>query len=169
MIMFMIMIMEGPVEGVGKAKETEPKKAADSTRHASAKTKSSRSKLPTTPMRRKVMPARKLAHAKIAGQAGTSQARRSKSEPPQDARITFVISGAAKKRIYGRAKREGGSVADYIRSAIDGYDPSAAEEEAQLRALLEVFNVTHRETLEALDSTEAKLDNLIAKLDAASR
>ena len=90
-------------------------------------------------------------------------------ENPRDTRVTFLISGADKKRIYARAKREGGSVADYIRAAVESYDPAAAEEEAKLRALLDVFAVTHRETLDALDATDRKLDRLIEKLAAASR
>lgn len=95
--------------------------------------------------------------------------RRAAGENPRDTRVTFLISSADKKRIYARARREGGSVADYIRAAVEGYDPGAAEEEAKLRALLDVFAATHRETLDALDATERKLDGLIEKLVAASR
>jgi hypothetical protein len=63
------------------------------------------------------------------------------------------------------------SMAEFVRCAIlrDDAPDDERGEEAELRALLDVFAVTHAETLEQLDRTDRALDDALAYFAAKQR
>jgi hypothetical protein len=63
------------------------------------------------------------------------------------------------------------STAEFLRRAILRDDAAADErkEEAEMRALLDVFAVTQAETLEQLDRTDRALDHALAYCEANER
>jgi hypothetical protein len=78
-------------------------------------------------------------------------------------RLIVPISPADKKKVEKKAKSRHMSTAEYVRRAVlrDDIGEDEQREEAELRALLEVFTITHAETLEQLDRTDRTLDMVL--------
>lgn len=82
-----------------------------------------------------------------------------------NARMVVLMSPKEKASLEAKAKRAGRiSAGELVRRAVSAYDIDSAAEEAELRALLDRFAVTHEETLRRLDATERKLDETLASL-----
>lgn len=79
-------------------------------------------------------------------------------------RLIVPISPDDKKVIARKASARRMSMAEFTRRAVLQYEPNEEEEreEAELRALLKVFEETHARTLEQLDRTDAALDATFA-------
>ncbi len=79
-------------------------------------------------------------------------------------RLIVPISPADKKKVEKKAKSRHMSTAEYVRRAVlrDDLGEEEQREEAELRALMEVFAVTHAQTLEQLDRTDRTLDRVLA-------
>jgi hypothetical protein len=82
-------------------------------------------------------------------------------------RLIVPISPADKRAVSRKASARGMSMAEFARRALLRYDPrlEPEAEEAELRALLDVFKEVHAETLAQLDRTDAALDATIAQLE----
>ncbi len=86
-------------------------------------------------------------------------------------RLIVPISPADKKKVEQKARLRRMSTSEFVRRAVLRDDPSDEErrEEAELRALLDVFAVTHAETLEQLDRTDRALDQALAYFAAKEK
>jgi hypothetical protein len=86
-------------------------------------------------------------------------------------RLIVPISPADKKAVEKKARSRQMSMAEFVRCAIlrDDAPDDERGEEAELRALLDVFAVTHAETLEQLDRTDRALDDALAYFAAKQR
>ena len=82
-------------------------------------------------------------------------------------RLIVPISPSEKRAVARKAAAEKLSMAEFVRRAILRYDSrsEASNEEAELKALLEVFKQVHAETLQQLDRTDAALDAVLARFD----
>ncbi|HWK46896.1 MAG TPA: hypothetical protein VNT30_19405 [Stellaceae bacterium] len=85
-------------------------------------------------------------------------------------RLIVPISSAEKQAVEKKAIAEKISTAEFVRRAILHYDPDKADQdvEAELRAVLEVFTLTHQQTLAQLDRTDVALDRALAHFAAKS-
>jgi hypothetical protein len=83
-------------------------------------------------------------------------------------RLIVPISPSGKKAVAKKAASRHMSMAEYVRRAVLRDDPPDLEqqEEAELRALLEVFAATHAQTIEQLGRTDRALDAVIAHFAA---
>jgi hypothetical protein len=83
-------------------------------------------------------------------------------------RLIVPISPADKELVERKALARRMSMAEFTRRAILQYEPGDEEEreEAELRALLVVFEQTHARTLEQLDRTDRALDAALAYFEA---
>ncbi len=79
-------------------------------------------------------------------------------------RLIVPISPSEKTAVEKKVHSGKMSTAEFVRRAVVHYDPNEEElrEEAELQALLEVFAVTHAETLDQLDRTDRALDKVLA-------
>jgi cytoplasmic iron level regulating protein YaaA (DUF328/UPF0246 family) len=79
-------------------------------------------------------------------------------------RLIVPISPADKEKVEKKASARHMSTAEFVRRAIlrDDLLDEERQQEAELRALLEVFAVTHAETIEQLDRTDRALDKALA-------
>jgi hypothetical protein len=86
-------------------------------------------------------------------------------------RLIVPISPADKKTVEKKASARRISTAEFVRRAVLNYDPQdeSTQEEAELRALLEVFHGTHARTLEQLDRTDRALDAALAHFAGKAR
>ena len=80
------------------------------------------------------------------------------------ARLIVPISPAEKKAVEQKASSQHISTAEFVRRAVLQYDPrnQDQQEEAELRALLDVFADTRASTLAQLEKTDRALDAAFA-------
>lgn len=85
-------------------------------------------------------------------------------------RLIVPIAPGDKKAVEKKAAASRMSTAEFVRRAILNYDPRDEERQAEveLRALLDVFELAHAQTLEQLDRADAALDKAIAHFAAKS-
>jgi hypothetical protein len=83
-------------------------------------------------------------------------------------RLIVPISPADKRLVERKASARHMSMAEFVRRAVVQYEPrdEEAREEAELRALLDVFEETHARTLAQLDRTDRALDAALAYFEA---
>ncbi len=86
-------------------------------------------------------------------------------------RLIVPISPADKKTVEKKARLRRLSTAEFVRRAIlrDDAPDDERREEAELRALLDMFSLTHAETLEQLDRTDRALDEALAYFAAKEK
>jgi hypothetical protein len=86
-------------------------------------------------------------------------------------RLIVPISPADKRMVERKASSGKMSTAEFVRRAVQRYDPREGEdrEAAELRSMLDVFTALHAETLEQLDRTDAALDAALEYFMAKQR
>jgi hypothetical protein len=88
------------------------------------------------------------------------------------ARLMVLMSPEERASLDAKARALGVSAGEVVRRAVDAFELGTEEEAAELRALIEVFNQLHPETLRIADECHRKIaENLAtpARRDPTSR
>jgi hypothetical protein len=82
-------------------------------------------------------------------------------------RLVVPVSLADKQSVERKASAGHMSMAEFARRALLRDDPGEDDNviEAELRALLDVFHVSHQQTLDQLERTDRALDTALAYFD----
>ncbi|WP_375390986.1 hypothetical protein [uncultured Sphingomonas sp.] len=86
----------------------------------------------------------------------------------QTARVTVLMTPERKAELEAHAAGLGVSSGEYIRSAVDDYNPTASEE-AELAALVEELNIAVPQMQQTLERTSERLADTHRKVDAMLR
>jgi hypothetical protein len=88
------------------------------------------------------------------------------------ARLMVLMSPEERALLDAKARALGVSAGEVVRRAVGAFELGTEEEAAELRALIEVFNQLHPETLRIADESHRRItENLapLAKRDPATR
>jgi hypothetical protein len=73
------------------------------------------------------------------------------------ARLMVLMSPEERAALDGKAKALGASAGEIVRRAVQAFEIGTEEEAAELRALIDVFNEFHAETLRIADECHRKV------------
>jgi Arc/MetJ-type ribon-helix-helix transcriptional regulator len=92
------------------------------------------------------------------------------ADPPETAseRVVVLMAPSEKRSLVGRARHRGMNVSEFVRRAIDRYDPDAEEEAAQLAALCAELHASNAAAADALDRAEAAVKRALSGGEGAS-
>lgn len=96
---------------------------------------------------------------------GTAKKPAAPPSSSRTSRLVVLLSPAEKTRLERKAAAAEASVGALVRRALDAYEPEAANEEAQLRALLAAVKDSHDTAMRALDEAEEELRRTRAYFD----
>jgi|SRR5271165_580741 len=81
---------------------------------------------------------------------------------PASARLMILMSPEERAALDAKARALGVSAGEVVRRAVQAFELGTEEEAAQLRALIDVFNELHAETLRIADECHRKVAETLA-------
>ena len=79
------------------------------------------------------------------------------------ARLMVLMSPEERASLDAKARALGASAGEVVRRAVQAFEPGTEEEAAELRALIELFNQLHPETLRVADESHRQVSHILAK------
>jgi len=81
---------------------------------------------------------------------------------PASARLMILMSPEERAALDAKARALGVSAGEVVRRAVQAFELGTEEEAAELRALIDVFNQLHPETLRIADECHRKVAETLA-------
>src|SRR6266404_3099119 len=88
---------------------------------------------------------------------------------PATARLMILMSPEERAALDAKARALGVSAGEDVRRAVQAFELGTEEEAAELRALIDVFNQLHPETLRIADECHRKVAETLAEPSSALR
>jgi hypothetical protein len=85
--------------------------------------------------------------------------------PAATERVVALMTPAEKERLETKARHAGVSVGQYVRQAVEAYEPDL-DETAALELMVRLLEQSNVETDKALERAERALDEVLAYFDA---
>jgi hypothetical protein len=82
---------------------------------------------------------------------------------PASARLMILMSPEERAALDAKARALGVSAGEVVRRAVQAFELGTEEEAAKLRALIDVFNQLHPETLRIADECHRKVAETLAE------